>query len=213
MRTHKKRGSRKIYSRRHKKNKTYNGGSDDTCNICLQEFTEGENISQIHEKSNSATSSKTKNKCFGKFHTTCIRQWYDTPLSKQQCPLCKEKFTRPPLEIIDQSSIELVKTIDELIVGDDYIYQKFVKKSLRNGMNGQERVKFLSIVNSNDPRPIMKKVLQFENNIFIYVAELPQFNIDTNDQSQNGKQAIKNYNAVIADPTSGKLAAIFKIVK
>ena len=71
---------------------------DDTCSICVEDFKQGETV--------------TETKCKHQFHTNCIWQWVETKIAYMlneleedepvqydcvECPLCNTSFARDGL--------------------------------------------------------------------------------------------------------------------
>jgi len=58
--------------------------SSDCCNICLEEFKEGQEVA-----------SSQNAECIHMFHFDCIASWLMAPKSMDKCPVCRNNFLLP----------------------------------------------------------------------------------------------------------------------
>jgi hypothetical protein len=210
--------SRKKKNYKRKTKRKYKGGAD-MCAICLEDLNEGDVYTHTSKKTTTDRNSQVCNK---KFHTNCMRKWHSHTKGRN-CPLCRlpTDDLKEPFRQIDSTAglnISLVNSLDDFVIGNDYIFQ--YAKSSRNMwkyyVQGRIRVKLVEILdNSSDRRVGMKKMLHFKDingNSIFHVSnfiQLNPYNDDNHDDSYETR--IKLMNDLRANPDKGSFEVIYAI--
>ncbi len=203
----------------HKKSRRkYKGGSD-VCSICLEDLNEGNIYTHTPKKTATNRNSQVCNKTF---HTSCMRKWH-AHTKGRSCPLCRlpTDNLKEPFRQIDSAAglnLSLITNLDELIVGNDYIFQyaKTSRNMWKYYVYGRIRVKLVEIIdNSSDKRVGMEKMLHFKDingNSIFHVSNFIQmnpYNEDNHDDLYDRR--IKLMNELRANPDKGSFEVIYKI--